>query len=460
MRIISDKGAFAESLTEIMKDIRKPVFVDNAIHYGKYESQSKDIPKVTVKARNYSIATEKTYLIEEEESSVLLSHTKTPGHSYENNVWSPEGVDKSTNLLYDTKDVNKKIFQDRVDILDKKVRLNLSNMKNKTLEDLAFGNRVHMGQPVDIGLRVTDLAIRLSEKIDGSLTSFSISEPLSISNSSTQRTKHSKSFFAHNFNNINLITALKLLGKKDNRILDFDKHGNLLFVPFNHNSYGYYLPDSSRIGSRKQNPKDDNINKITVTGVPLALNQDVTVVLNDGERQQGGNIVESAPLFDSTISSTNEAYKVARNILKGYNLLKGSIESKGHVNAWMIRPGDLVATPLGKMVVKETSHDSATLLSDFEFLTTDFGIEDALQSIFEDNITSSQITTNDLEEQIQDLNFSFFENIEITSTVLISINQISANGLLIGQHHNRVAIGGSAQTIGLGKINNFEYRSA
>ena len=126
----------------------------------------------------------------------------------------------------------------------------------------------------------------------------------------------------------------------------------------------------------------------------------------------------------------------------------------------MVRPGDLVITPLGKLVVKNAVHDSATLLSDFEFLSTDLGIEDALQSIFEDSITSDEINTNDLVEQIQNLNFSFFDDIEIKSTLFISVNVISTNGLLIGQHHNRVAIGGSAETIGLGSIENFELRSS
>tara|TARA_R100000900_G_scaffold146475_1_gene136604 strand:+ start:993 stop:2387 length:1395 start_codon:yes stop_codon:yes gene_type:complete len=464
MRISSTKAAFTESLTEIMTDVRKPVFVDNAIHYGKYESQNKDIAKVTMITRDYSIATEKTYSIEEEESSLLLSHTKTPGHTYESNVWSTEGINKSTNLLYDSKDTSKKIFQNKVDILDKKIRLNLSNMKNKSLKDLGFdGKNVHMGQPIDVGFRTTDLAIRMSESIDKNLTSFSIGEPLTITNSTTQRLKHSRNFFANNFNNINLITALKLLGKKDNRILDFDVYGNLLFVPFNHHKYGYNLSDSSRIGSRRENPKDDLLNKITVTGHPLAINDEVSVTLNDGERQQGGNsvnIVEGAPIYDPTISSTAEAYTVARNALKSNNLLRGSIESNGHVNAWMVRPGDLVMTPLGKLVVKNAVHDSATLLSDFEFLSTDLGIEDALQSIFEDSITSDEINTNDLVEQIQNLNFSFFDDIEIKSTLFISVNVISTNGLLIGQHHNRVAIGGSAETIGLGSIENFELRSS
>ena len=78
MRISSTKAAFTESLTEIMTDVRKPVFVDNAIHYGKYESQNKDIAKVTMITRDYSIATEKTYSIEEEESSLFTHKNSRP----------------------------------------------------------------------------------------------------------------------------------------------------------------------------------------------------------------------------------------------------------------------------------------------------------------------------------------------------------------------------------------------
>ena len=51
------------------------------------------------------------------------------------------------------------------------VLVNLRNMKGKTLDGIGFtGRTVKLGQPVDVGLRTTDLAVRLGESINSGAT--------------------------------------------------------------------------------------------------------------------------------------------------------------------------------------------------------------------------------------------------------------------------------------------------
>ena len=46
--IQSSKGRFDSSLTDVMTDVRQPVFVDNAVHYAKYEPKSNARSKITI----------------------------------------------------------------------------------------------------------------------------------------------------------------------------------------------------------------------------------------------------------------------------------------------------------------------------------------------------------------------------------------------------------------------------
>ena len=48
MRIAHTQGRFDASLTTVATDVRKPVFVDNAVHYAKIESRSDGKNRVTI----------------------------------------------------------------------------------------------------------------------------------------------------------------------------------------------------------------------------------------------------------------------------------------------------------------------------------------------------------------------------------------------------------------------------
>ena len=101
--IQSSKGRFDSTLTDVMNDIRQPVFVDNAVHYAKSQPKSNAKTKVTIEAvnsDNYEIASEKTYTITESESALLLNHTESDGHTLKADIYTPKGKNATSKLLF------------------------------------------------------------------------------------------------------------------------------------------------------------------------------------------------------------------------------------------------------------------------------------------------------------------------------------------------------------------------
>ena len=458
--IAKNSGEFdPSSLSAVMSNVRKPVFVDNAVHYGEVVSQLDSKSKVNISQTNdveYKLATEKTYSFSESESSLLLTHKETPGHSNKSTIWSPEGKNKMSKLLYLSGEEENRLLGGSTESTSSGVRMELRNMKSRNLKSLGVENdSVHLGQVLDVGFRSTDLVNRLAADIDGNLTSVSIGNPLSVSNSGGGRRKHSNIFVAHDFNRMNLLSAIRLVSRHDNRILLLDNFSNLLYVPLNHIGGSKFLDSRFRQGDEERNPTDSAENRISVQGIPMALNEDVIVVVDDASRQQGkydSDVIEKInPILDVTVRDKQTARKIARQILKGNSLRSGAIKTAGHPEAWYLRPGDIVEYRGEKMMVIDATHRKAKGLSDFVFYSLDAGLVGILQRLSEGTSYSSAIDAPEIGIQIEDLNFSFFNEMEISIIPLISTTGVSTNGVLIGQHAGRLSIGGNAEKIGLNK---------
>jgi len=450
-------GVFSETPNELMYDIRKPTFVDNALHLAKYESQRNALPKATIEKTNYTLASERKYFVTEEDSSVILKHNKTDGHSLETNVWSSVGSNSVPRLLYDTIDTSKRLYRGNVDVLPKGLRLNLSNMNDNSFENLGLGNTFYVGQPIDVGYRTSDLAMELSSDLNGIVSSVSIGEPMTPSNAYGQRRRHSKSFSAFNFDNFNLLVALKLLTRKDNRILYYDNFGNILFLPFNYSKQNHKIHDMIRLGFEERNPIDDTPNRITLKGKSIALNDENIITLNDADRQKGAfddNIVEIVtPIEDMTLVGENEISKAARQILKANSLLKEAIKSNGHLDIWYLRPGDVIIYGEEKFVIMEAQHNMLTRTSNIQLLSLQAGIDNIFRSIDERAVAKVDIKTENLKEQIITENLNFFGEITITTSVNIITNTVDGENIILGGNANRISLGASAKTIGINKSN-------
>ena len=158
MTLVDDPvGAFDVTPNAIMNDVRKPVLVDNAIHYAVLNPQDSDKNKVTIenrKASTYHVASQNTYEIEENSSTVELTHSKVAGHNYEGSPYYESGNIKSGDsnlmLIYNNEINNQRLKPSTFESSSKGVNVNLKNMRGKTINDLGFiGNSVYLAQPID-----------------------------------------------------------------------------------------------------------------------------------------------------------------------------------------------------------------------------------------------------------------------------------------------------------------------
>ncbi len=431
-----------------MTDIRKPEFVDNAIHYSKIAEQSigNNIVTITNKqSSKYSISTEKTYNMSELQSTILFTHSE---NSYKNNIWTPKGKNQIPKIIYGGDNISERLIWDSIESTSKGLRAELKNMKGKSVKEIGFqSKKVHFGSSIDVGFRTTDIITRLTKDIDGDLNSVLLGKPLSIANSSSNRRKLSNEFVALNFNNVNLLSSLKFISRYDSHLLNFSKEGNLIYSPFNDSGNYYSMSRDLKGGKESKNPISSTTNRVSVTGIPNALNDDVSITLDDREKQQGvssHDIITTRPIFDATVKSKQAARKMARNILQANSIQQGSISIEGVPDKFYVRPGDVVNYSGTKYVVSETTHRTITRDSDFKFLLVDDGVEGILQNIEKDAMSLSSLSTVDTKTQIQTENFNFFNSLEINITPIISLVNVGHERLLLGEHSGRRGIGGAS----------------
>ena len=446
--IQSSKARFDTTLTSVMNDVRQPVFVDNAVHYAKIQPQN----KVTIEARNaenYDLATEKAYSYVDSEGTILLTHRETDGHSYKSGIWANGSNNIPTSLMYSFVNPERRLIGATYTSTSDGLRVDLRNMKGKSVDSLGFdGDSLHFGQIVDVGFRSTDLAMRLGNGISGSITAMDVGSSPTVTNIGDNRRKTSNVYLATDFNNINLISALRFVSRHDNRVSSFNRYGVLQYLPFNFSRKTRILDRNMRTGNEDTSPVENTENRITVQGLPIALNENLIITMDDAARQQGKydtDILENvSPIFDASIKNTQDAKRVARQILKANSILKGAIITEGHPDTWDLRPGDFVEYGNSLHVVMTTKHKLSNRLSNFKFLSLDTGIEGVLQSITRGSIAESSTKMPEKTNQIVDENLSFFNKMDLVILPLIKVRKVSSAGLLIGRNADRRGVGGAS----------------
>ena len=481
-RIESSGLRWDDTCDTIMTHVRKPVFVDNAVHFAKVDVHSLDGKhKITIESENkneYKLATEKAYQYVESGDSLLITHFETPGHSLKSDIWTPEGKNITTNIVFSSVNPQKRLTTSTQSSTSNGLLLELRNMRKRTLTNLGFSplpvyhdaiirqgirdgvtpSSLHFGRIVDVGFRTTDLVLKMAAQMEDSSTSIGIGETMSLTSSGNNRRKHSNVFLAHDFNSMNTITALNLISKYDNRALNMNKYGNLQYIPASHYKMPLTLLEEKRRGSENTNPLNDRENRVTVQGLPSTLNDDVIVTMEDAESQQSKfnvNVREQiAPIIDVTVKTSEAARKVARRMLQTNALAKGAIDSKGHPDAWKFRPGDLVSYKNKIYSVIDAKHDTKKNLSDFKFVSATSGLSGILQMLSQNTALNVATKMPEKTTQIRDFNFSFFNTLEVNVIPSILVRPVAGEKILLGQHAGRKSIGGAAIINGTVSISN------
>ena len=469
----NNAGKFDFNVVEVMTEVRQPVFVDNAVHHGLVSNQTSNKQKVTIENRNnttYNTFSENTYDLVEGDGFIQLTHKRGAGHTskiapfYQGSTLSP--TSNKPILLYNDTDIAKRLTFSSIESSTDGVKMNLRNMKGRTLNDIGLkGDAVHLGDPIDVGLRTSDLAMKLGTDVAGTLTSVSLGSLRSPSNTNEGRRKHTTKFLAQDFYGVTLISALKFTSRHDSNIVHFDRFANLLYTPFVFTEASREISEHQRTGNEETNPIDNNENKITVVGNPISLNEVASITVSDSERQQGKfdlNIQERVTnIFDSTVKSNADAKRVARQILKANAIHRGSLRSSGHPDTWDMRPGKVALYKGEKRLITESRHTLTTRMSDFNFLTIQKGIEGVLHGVSEGMIASSAPHNPDKISQTTEENLSLFSSIQINIVPIISVRAVEVENtkFLIGPAAGNATIGRRYDNVlGVNKLHTLTFK--
>ena len=472
MPIIKDTvaGRFSTDMDSVMDHVRKPVFVDNAVHHAKVEVSSGIKNKITIEDNNsstFQVMPETRYDIVEGESSIQITHKETAGHSSLAVPFLGDNVLSATNkpmLVYNADVPSQRLAISTVEDSNIGILMNLRNMKGKTLDSLGLIQReVNLGQPIDVGLRTTDLAIRLSQQVTGGINSVNLGGNLSNTNNNNGRRRHSNRFIGQDFTNVNLMTALRYIARHDSHMILLDRFGNLLYIPITFSESNRTISVNFRSGAKQANPIDNTPNRVTVQGDSMALNDLVIVSVDDTERQSGvnGEVREDpSPVMDMTVNTTKAAKRVARQILRGLSLVRGSISSEGHPDITDLRPGMTVSYGGEDRVITEIKHMPLTKMSDITMMNIETGIEGVLQSMSEGATSVSSTDAPLTYVQIVDENLSMFGKIELRISTQITERGVNNTAFLIGGvkgTKDRGKIGGTGLPIGANKTGSVRY---
>lgn len=456
----------------IMKQIRKPKFVDNALHLGEFSGHTGNQSKVTIRQRKkatYGIATERGYLLTELEDSILLKQPQTHGRNYSGSiVYMGSSIKNNAALnkpvlLYAKGAPFQRLRTSSVTESLTGTKFAIKNTRDSSLATLGFEKtQVHFGQPLDVGLRTTDLALRLSRDIADTLTSVNIALPITPKDSEIDRRSHSFSFVATNFNGITLIDALRFISRHDNRVVQFDRFGNLAYVPFQFELGSRFVNHNTRTGPAISNPIENISNRVIVEGTATAVNDTAYAEVNNSEKQSGGSgeiLEEPQVIGDFTVRSNEQAREVGRNVLKANSVMLGNLTSAGHPNCFDLRPGMTIEYNGQRKMLVEVRHRLASATSDLVFLSVETGIEGVMQGILDGTKNAGrQVETV---QQIVEKNMALFGDVEIVSMVMTEIRGHGSpgDGFIIGKGMGRGMVGiASGELVGGSKTRAFSDR--
>tara|TARA_B100000287_G_scaffold335255_1_gene320701 strand:- start:2309 stop:4099 length:1791 start_codon:yes stop_codon:yes gene_type:complete len=382
--------------TTVASRVSEPVFVDNAIYHAIYEKSTDSTGRhytVTKPLKSdFQVTHGKRYSFVEEEDALLVTHKGVDGIKntvppFFNDVRLETG--KTPPVLLFTGDESLRV--DSITTATNGSRLNLKNLKGQTLKQLGMPevSDIRAGQIVNVGLRSTDIVMRLFKDKKHSLNSISLGKPYSgASLTSTTTYKgnntigHSTSFISRNFRSGTIPNVLRTIARHDHHSMVTDRFGNFIYTSKGFNDTGVKLP-TALAGNVTISNVADTPNRVVVRGIGVALNDDNEVTLDDAERQKAEGVVKSETYNDPTATSLAATKKSANLMLRMNRKATGSIQIGDLPAAVGLSPGDVVeytptSGPPRKEAIIEVTHDLSDARSKVTLVTYETGIERVL----------------------------------------------------------------------------------
>tara|TARA_R100000152_G_C6782093_1_gene218352 strand:+ start:630 stop:2324 length:1695 start_codon:yes stop_codon:yes gene_type:complete len=338
------------------------------------------------------------YNLTEGTDQLILSHATKAGSHYTGAVYfNGTKLDDSTDqipaIIYGTEDTSQRLTVSEVQTATSGTKMMLPNMRGRSLDDINFDSQqtVVLGQIINVGFRTTDVVQHLFKGTYNSINAFEIGFVLAgprAGNNTYYKggdiARHSTKFISQNFQGVNMLAALKYVGRYDKHILIHDRFGNLLYTPDVFAYTDREVGDAKGIAEVKVRPLVGSANQITVRGRPMALNDNNIINVDDMDSQKRDGAVKNQRIDDPLSKTKVQARLTASQMLRFNRKAQSILDTRGHMNSWDLDPGDIVnyKTPSSgidkSVALLKAEHSLRKHSSDFRLVRDDDTLEGML----------------------------------------------------------------------------------
>ncbi len=424
-------GRFNAAQTPIMKRVRKPRFVDNAVRHGEYTKVQSGF-KVAVPTQSDFLPThDRKYLLTEEDDTIRILHNPSDGHRYTGAVYTDS--DKVTTsstlppLFVGSENIDQALVPSSIESSTKGTRYRVENLKGRDLFQLGFTNKtVHIAQKVGVGLRTSDLAIRVAKGTNSALNGVIVPNP-------------SATFVAQDFYGTDAITALRYLSRHDNYNVRGDSFGNIYYV--HQKKHGReHIVSQNMVSDGSVKESSENVpNRVVVHGRSRANNDENTIQIDDRGGQASGINEIPGGIHAPTAITKSSARAIGRKFLSMAKQATGGETLRGVFHASTIQPGDVISykeiTGSQRKIVLSAEHNIVERKSELRINSVESSLEDVIQRFQEGDIASTLNRNSERNRQFSTEEFSTGFGLDIKVTWQLDVREVKnrQQGMVVGK---------------------------
>lgn len=435
----------------VMKAIRKPRFVDNAVRHGEYTKTAAGFVVNAPTQSDFMPTTEKRYKLIEEEDTIRLLHNPTENVRYEGALFlDGDKVTTSTALpalVVGAEENDQALVVSQIQDATKGTRFRLENLRGGNLKSIGFTDKtIHFAQKVGVGLRTSDLAHRVAKANTSGINGVRARTP-------------SLTFLGQDFLGVEAYSALRYLSKHDGYSPKADRFGNVCYFPQNHVEREYFVGENRVLGGSQEESNENTPNRVVVRGKARANNQDNVVQVNDFGRQQNGVTEVPGGIHAPTAITKASAKAIGQRMLKMAKNATGSRKLKEVSAASHMHPGDLVSyqtrTDNERYIVLGSRISLNDKTTELHVNSVDVTLEDVLQRFQEIDVSGSAEANEERNRQfaVEEFHTSFGFKVRVTWQLSERVDMNRGVGYTIGMNR-RNTINGTQQLVSTGVLIN------
>ena len=424
----------------VMKKIRKPRFVDNAVRHAQYTKVKAGFAANKPTKTDFIPTPERRYKLIEEEDTIRLLHNPTDSMTYEGSLFFDGDKVTTTSTLpalaVGSENHDQALVLSEIKSSNKGNRYGLENLKGRKLHDIGFTDKtIRFAQKIGVGLRTSDLAIKVGNTSNSSINGIKATTP-------------SGTFLAMDFYGIDSITALRYLSKHDYYSPRSDRFGNLLYVPQTRIEREHFFNENRVSGGTTENNDDAVPNRVVVRGKSRANNDKNVVQVDDFGTQV--DTVNEVPggIYAPTAMTKASAKKVGKNMLRMAKKASGSKKYTEVLAGTAVQPGDLVnyqsRFDSERKIVLGGTYDLVNRKTELNVNSVDGTLEDVLQKFQEVDISNTLDDNFDRNRQfsVEEFSTSFGLKIKISWEIAERVDSNRGVGFNLGQPNRDIIHGG------------------